>query len=229
MNSKEIAAKKIEEMLATGNIEQFAPEQKVSYINMICESLGLNPLTRPFEFVKFQGKTVLYARKDCTDQLRKIHGVSIEITEQKTFNDILFVTVIATDRHGRTDSDVGALPISNLKGNDLANATMKAVTKAKRRVTLSICGLGLLDESELETMPGAKTEAVPFMREARSLEAPTKSAFDEIRALLVQKNKTEEGLLKFLATQSGEVKIERIEDLNQKQIESAITILGGNV
>jgi hypothetical protein len=29
---------------------------------------------------------------------------------------------------------------------------MKAETKAKRRVTLSICGLGMLDESELETV-----------------------------------------------------------------------------
>ena len=36
---------------------------------------------------------------------------------------------------------------------------MKAVTKAKRRVTLSICGLGMLDETEVESIPGAK--AVP--------------------------------------------------------------------
>ena len=34
---------------------------------------------------------------------------------------------------------------------------MKAKTKAKRRVTLSICGLGILDESEADTMPGAVT------------------------------------------------------------------------
>jgi hypothetical protein len=30
---------------------------------------------------------------------------------------------------------------------------MKAETKAKRRVTLSICGLGMLDESEVESLP----------------------------------------------------------------------------
>lgn len=39
----------------------------------------------------------------------------------------------------------------------MANALMKAETKAKRRVTLSICGLGLLDESEIDTMKGAET------------------------------------------------------------------------
>jgi len=32
---------------------------------------------------------------------------------------------------------------------------MKAETKAKRRVTLSICGLGLLDETEVETVSTA--------------------------------------------------------------------------
>jgi hypothetical protein len=32
---------------------------------------------------------------------------------------------------------------------------MKAITKAKRRVTLSICGLGWLDETEIESIPSA--------------------------------------------------------------------------
>jgi hypothetical protein len=32
---------------------------------------------------------------------------------------------------------------------------MKAETKAKRRVTLSICGLGMLDETEVADIPGA--------------------------------------------------------------------------
>jgi hypothetical protein len=34
---------------------------------------------------------------------------------------------------------------------------MKATTKAKRRATLSICGLGWLDETEVETIPHART------------------------------------------------------------------------
>jgi hypothetical protein len=43
-------------------------------------------------------------------------------------------------------------------GESRANALMKGTTKAKRRVTLSICGLGgMPDESELDGMPGAKT------------------------------------------------------------------------
>jgi hypothetical protein len=46
--------------------------------------------------------------------------------------------------------------IGKLQGEARANAVMKAITKAKRRVTLSICGLGLMDESEALTLPGAR-------------------------------------------------------------------------
>jgi hypothetical protein len=38
---------------------------------------------------------------------------------------------------------------------DFGNALMKAVTKAKRRLTLSICGLGMLDETEISSIPDA--------------------------------------------------------------------------
>jgi hypothetical protein len=212
---------KIQELLATGNIDQFSPTEKVQYINRICESLGLNPLTRPFEYVRFQGKTVLYARKDCTDQLRKIHGVSIRVTKQEIVEGVLFVTVEAQDKTGRVDSDVGALPIAGLKGDAFANATMKAVTKAKRRVTLSICGMGILDEAELDTMAGAHVDESSY-----ALPAPASDDFADIRNLLQVKNKTELGLLEYLNKQFNS-KLTKIDELNAAQVDYAFRILGG--
>jgi hypothetical protein len=44
---------------------------------------------------------------------------------------------------------------STAEAEDRANTILKAVTKAKRRVTLSICGLGFLDETEVEDIPAA--------------------------------------------------------------------------
>jgi hypothetical protein len=64
--------------------------------------------------------------------------------------------VTAQDPAGRLDHDFGVVNIAGLKGADLANAMMKALTKAKRRATLSIAGLGWLDETELDTMPRAR-------------------------------------------------------------------------
>jgi hypothetical protein len=135
-------------------------EQRVNYYTQFCQSLGLNPLTQPFQIIKFQGKEKLYATKDCTEQLRKIHGVSITDIASQKIEDVYVVTAKAMDKNGKVYTSTGAVTISNLKGDALANALMKAETKAKRRVTLSICGLGILDESETDTMKEAITEDV---------------------------------------------------------------------
>ena len=125
----------------------------------MCQSVGLNPLTRPFEYISLQGKLVLYARRDAADQLRRIHGISVEIVERKVVGDILVVHVRAHDKSDRTDEDLGTVSVAGLKGEALANAMLKGITKAKRRVTLSICGLGMLDETETEPddIPPAST------------------------------------------------------------------------
>jgi hypothetical protein len=88
--------------------------------------------------------------------LRKIHGISIKITNRQHVGDIYTVTAQARDREGREDEAMGAVALGKLAGDQLANALLKCETKAKRRVTLSICGLGMLDETETEAIPGAR-------------------------------------------------------------------------
>ena len=46
---------------------------------------------------------------------------------------------------------------------------MKAETKAKRRATLSICGLSLLDETEIEDIPAAAKRPNPHVTTAEDL------------------------------------------------------------
>jgi hypothetical protein len=85
--------------------------------------------------------------------LRSIHKVSVvELTESER-EGVYIVTAKVTNAEGRTDMSKGAVTIGSLKGDALANAFMKAETKAKRRATLSLCGLGFLDETEIETIP----------------------------------------------------------------------------
>lgn len=145
---------KIEQVLVNGDLSKLTTEERVSYYQKLCDSLGLNPLTKPFEYITLNGKLQLYARKDATEQLRKIYGVSIgKIDSIQVGDGIIAFKAHAIDGTGRTDEAIGAVSIIGLKGDALANAVMKAETKAKRRVTLSICGLGMLDETELETIP----------------------------------------------------------------------------
>lgn len=139
-------------VMLDGNLAKLNDSQKVQYMTSVCHSLGLNPLTKPFEFITLNGKLVMYAKRDCTEQLRKIHGVSVTIAARDTVNDTFIVTARAQDVTGRVDESIGAVSLKGLSGEALANAFMKAETKAKRRVTLSLCGLGMLDETEAEPL-----------------------------------------------------------------------------
>lgn len=138
--------------LLGGDLSKLNEKDRAAYYSKVCESVGLNPLTWPFEYIKLDGKLRLYAKKDCTDQLRALRGVSISKAETRIENGLAIVEVTATTKDGRSDCDMGCVPITGLSDNALGNALMKAVTKAKRRVTLSICGLGWLDESEIEAI-----------------------------------------------------------------------------
>ena len=127
----------------------------------MCDSLGLNPLTNPFAYIKLQGREVLYAQKSATDQLRHMYGVGITKLDRTIKDGLLIVEAHAQDKSGRVDCDVAVMQVETIydkfsktsrppNKDEYANMIMKCVTKAKRRVTLSICGLGMLDETEIE-------------------------------------------------------------------------------
>ena len=150
----------IEQVIIQGDLSKLSPDARIRYYREVCRSLGLNELTRPFEYIVLNGKLTLYARKDCTDQLRGIRGVSITRLERERIDDLYAVTAYAADKNGRQDSAIGAVNVKGLGGENLANALMKAETKAKRRVTLSLCGLGWSDETEVDAVPYARTVVV---------------------------------------------------------------------
>lgn len=145
----------IENVMIKGDLSKLSDGERVNYYKMVCESMNLNPLTKPFDYILLNGKLTLYATKNCTEQLRKLNGVSIEALDDKVVDDLYIVKAKARDKTGRTDESTGAVNIGNLKGEAKANAIMKAETKAKRRVTLSISGLGWCDETEVDSIPGA--------------------------------------------------------------------------
>lgn len=135
--------------LAEGQLQKLTVPQRLQFLAATCKSIGLNPLTRPFEFITLQGKMVMYARKDATDQLRRMQNVSLRILSREVVGDVLIVTAQAISPSGRHDEAIGAVPWPKNGAEAQAMAAMKCETKAKRRVTLSICGLGFMDESEI--------------------------------------------------------------------------------
>ncbi|MFN7971254.1 MAG: hypothetical protein U0166_02740 [Acidobacteriota bacterium] len=156
-----IDAQTIFQLVTNGDCSRLTARQKLSYYRARCEIAGLDPRTTPFEFVRFQGKEILYAKKAATDQLNDKHAISHEILGEETVNGIRIARVRAKGKEGRFTDDVGAVAIEGLKGTELANALMKCVSKAKRRATLSFCGMGIPDEMELDTMSSMKRVGLP--------------------------------------------------------------------
>lgn len=144
-------------LVLRGDLSGLTEQETVQYYMSLCSHLGLDPVTRPFDLLVLNGKKVLYAHKGCTDQLRMKYGVSVTDLRGEVLADCYRVTALGQNAKGRTDAATGVVKVKGLTGDAYANAVMKAETKAKRRLTLSLCGLGMLDETEIETIPGAAT------------------------------------------------------------------------
>ena len=148
-------ARLLEKVVIENDLSQLTPEERNKYYSATCESLGLNPLTRPFQYLRLNNKLTLYATKDASEQLTRNYQVSLEKRGSEDFEGVRIITYRATDPTGRFVDATGVVSIAGLKGDNLANALMKAETKASRRATLRLVGLGWLDETETETIKGA--------------------------------------------------------------------------
>ena len=165
--------KVIESIVMNGDLSKLQPAQKVAYYNYRCQQAGLDPAAKPFDLLKLNGKEILYANAQCTQQLCAIHKLSTQVTHREKMDDIYLVSVRVTGADGRLSENQGAVAVAHLKGDALANAVLKATTKAIRRAVLAHCGLGMLDETEAETIPNARmepmvqvsTEAAPSLSE----------------------------------------------------------------
>lgn len=136
-------------LVMNGDISRLTPAQKVNYYKRVCDKLGLDPMSQPFRILRLHGKEILYCHRGGAQQLNKLHKVSHEIKARETVNGCFVVSAKAGTPDGRKTESIGAVPIAGLKGEQLCNAMMKAETKAKRRATLDLLGLGILDETEI--------------------------------------------------------------------------------
>jgi len=156
----DVDARVVESVVLRGDISALSNKDRAVYYARLCESLGLNPAATPFAALKLNGKEILYATRGATDQLAAIHRINREIIDGPRVMDLagsklVYAVCKATHPNGRVETAVATVPLA-----DLANVLMKCETKAKRRATLSILGLGMLDETELETIPASAKETV---------------------------------------------------------------------
>jgi len=218
-------------LILKGDLKALSPEQKVQYYTSVCERVGLDPVARPFAYMTLSGREVLYCDKGGAEQLRKLHKVSLKITDRQKIEDVCVVTCEATLPDGRCDASTGAVSIAGLKGDAMANALMKAETKAKRRATLSILGLGMLDESELETIPAASKGEIkaPVQVQAKAqaeAQKPEYEAFNTLASEASQEQpQTAEDLGEFVMPIGKEHKGKKLKEIPISKLEGFTTWL----
>jgi hypothetical protein len=162
------AAAVLEQVIIKGDLARLSEADRIVYYNAVCRSIGLNPLTRPLEYIVLNGKLTLYFRRDATDQIRTLRGISVMSLTPSHTGDLLVVVATGRTPDGRQDSATGVVNAKGLYGENLANAMMKAETKAKRRLTLSLAGLGFLTAEEVEDIRADADSVAPPVQ-ARSL------------------------------------------------------------
>ena len=162
----------IERYLETGDVSGLSPAERIALLQRICMALELLPDTRPVQYITFKDsdgaeRMQLYYTKDAAAQLTAKRRISVHVVERWREDGNQYMLAEATDASGRCVQDIGAVSLTGhrrdggtweLTGDQLANAIMKCSTKAKRRAVLSFCGLGGLDESEIETIPRTRIQ-----------------------------------------------------------------------
>lgn len=162
---REQAAAGLTHYLGTGDLSKLTGEQRAALYRRTCDSLGINSLTRPFEWVEFYDpetkgkKLTLYPRAACADQLAYQHRIRVEVVEEKIVGSLFKVVVKGTMPNGRTETNVSYLDLTDrdgnqLRGQKLGNAFMKGHTKAKRRLIFGM--VGMMAPPDVEDLQQAK-------------------------------------------------------------------------
>lgn len=153
-----------------GDLSGLNEDQKKQYYLYRCRQVGLDPAAKPFDLLTLNGKQILYANAGATQQLCALHKLSTQITHRERVDGIYLVSVRCTGVDGRVSENQGAVDVGNLAGEKLANGILKATTKAIRRAVLAHCGLGMLDETEVETIPEARKEPLVVPEPVKNVE-----------------------------------------------------------
>ena len=182
----QLSGDSLSKLVIGGDLSSLSPQQKMEYYAYRCKALDLHPSTKPFDIIKLSGKEVLYATRETANQLSSKRQVSVTVVSRTITAGISEVVARASSPDGRMTDEIGCVSIEGMKGEALSNALMKAVTKAKRRAVLSHCGLGMMDETEVDSVPGAiKATASSSLSSAAGL--PPAGFSQPVKAKAVEK------------------------------------------
>ena len=175
-------------ILARGNIASLSEEDRTKYILALCDALCLDPRFKPIDLISGQGGTVTpYLNRGATDSLARREGIqrtTVVPPKEVEINGVKCVLCVAR----ATDVKTGRYEerVATAVNKDAGNAFMRVETKAIRRATIALLGIGLIDESELDGIRGA--DAMAAHARAQALQAHVEATTERIATALPQLN-----------------------------------------
>lgn len=161
-----------------GDLSYVTPTELAVIYLSVCDAYNVPAAVHPFDLIKNRqtGKLNLYANKNCATALGQNHQVSIVKSEQDQVGDNFTIMHFLQDRDGRTGVGFAAVSTRGMVGDNLSNLLMKCDTKAYRRGILRMYGIGMNDESELDTMKNfdAKQVKLPKLSEKVAAKKPAR-------------------------------------------------------
>jgi hypothetical protein len=176
---REQAAGALAHVLGTGDLYRLTNEQRVAHYLNLCESLSVNALSLPFQWIEFKENEnaapvlQLYFKPSGAAQLLRNHHVSVHYSRKEVVGELFVVEAVGRAPDGRTGSASKYVPLTGkygrLTGRNLANAFMKAETGALRRLAVAMFGIAAGPDAD----EAAGWRAVTVDGAGRVLEHPT--------------------------------------------------------
>lgn len=176
---REAAAGALAHVLGTGDLYQLSNEQRVAHYLTLCESLSLNALSRPFQWIEFQETNdsppvlTLYFKPAGAAQMLRNHHVSVRYSRKDIVGELFVCEVEGRTPDGRVGTASKYVPLTGrfgrLTGKHLANAFMSAESGALRRLALAMFGLSSGPDAD----EAASFRAVTVDGTGRVLDDPT--------------------------------------------------------
>ena len=175
----------VSSIILHNDLSKLTKEQQVQYVSYRCSKAGLDVAGSPFNLIpNKEGKLFLYANKEAAAQLNQLRSLSPVVSKEEFLMDnTIFKVTYKVTENGRATEDCGAVGLVKVKKmpgkpdeirplspDEVADAIMKAHTKAKRRAILTHCGIGTNDLDE----PLIVVDTAPVKEEIKEAKAEIK-------------------------------------------------------
>jgi hypothetical protein len=142
-----------ERLVVNNDLSRLNPQERLQWYQAKCRIYGLDWRLAPFDYLALKTGLKLYLNALGADMLRKSQKISITEAHWEFIEALCVATVVGQTPDGRVDREIGVVSLRGVPPDGLADLPMKALTKAKRRLVISMGAMGTDEDIEMGNPP----------------------------------------------------------------------------